>query len=195
MKKVLLVLLIVLALGALIYFVTAVNRPKGDANTPAASQNGWKAYTNTEYGVSFSYPPAYSLDEMRLGASGPARLAVVLARSEDLPPPQDGEGPPAMTFIFYPNPDKMGAEEWIRTTPESNFALSPYGVIDAAFVGSRNALGYQWSGLYEGDTVAIADSRYVYTFSVTYIAPEDQIRKDFREVLKTVKFLDFEPLL
>jgi hypothetical protein len=115
-----------------------------------------------------------------------------LIRKEDLPPPQGGEGPPAITIeIFQNNLDNQTTEGWIRNSSFSNYKLSSNeGILASTTVDGEPALSYRWSGLYEGTTIAVAQQDWVYAFSVTYLEMGADIIQDFVQIMKTVKLAE-----
>ncbi|OHA27461.1 MAG: hypothetical protein A3C06_03390 [Candidatus Taylorbacteria bacterium RIFCSPHIGHO2_02_FULL_46_13] len=140
------------------------------------------------YGISFSYPDSYVLSEMDAPGSGErAHHVIVLIRREDSPLPVDGEGPPAITIDVYQNNlDNQTTEGWIRNTSQSNFKLSE-GRLASTTIGGLPALSYRWSGLYEGTTIALAQTNWVYVFSVTYLEMGAPIVQDFVAIRDSVK--------
>lgn len=149
-----------------------------------------RSYHSEEYGVAFEYPATYQLEE-RSGEGNAQRqqFTITLINEADLPIPQGGEGPPAITIeLFQNNLDQLSTEEWIRNSSASNFKLSLDNVLTSTTVAGQPALSYTWDGLYRGDTIAIARLAYVYTFSVTYHDQTDSIRDDFQNLMRTVIF-------
>ncbi|HWO07745.1 MAG TPA: hypothetical protein VNM40_04170, partial [Candidatus Paceibacterota bacterium] len=111
-----------------------------------------------------------------------------LMHEDDLPIPQNGEGPPAITIDIYQNNlDNQTAEEWIRNSSVSNFKLGD-GTLSSTTVGGNPALSYRWSGLYEGTTIVVAQPDWIYAFSVTYFEPGAEIVQDFVRVRDSVRF-------
>ena len=176
-------IIVALAIGA--FFLMQQDGVEGDgAEGPAGSQQ----YSNVAYGLSFSYPDTYVLSELDAPGSGERKHhAVLLMRKEDLPLPQGGEGPPAITIDIYQNDlDKLSAEAWIRNTSESNFKLGD-GTLASITVGSLPALSYRWSGLYEGTTIVLAQPDWIYAFTVTYLEMGAPIVQDFVAVRDSVQ--------
>jgi hypothetical protein len=145
-------------------------------------------YTSSKYGVTFSYPDTYALQERELGNAERWHHSIVLINKEWLAKmPDGGEGPPAIGVDIYQNNlDKLSLEEWVRGTSLSNFKLSTDGKLSLASVAGAKAFYYQWDGLYRGESYVTTHSGNIVVFSATYNAEDDQIRKDFREVLGSV---------
>jgi hypothetical protein len=55
-------------------------------------------------------------------------------------------------------------------------------------VGGRDAIGYQWSGLYEGESVAVLYDGNILLFGVSFFTPEDRIIIDFEVLLQSVEY-------
>lgn len=164
-----------------------VPTPDTSTSTPGASL---KTYSSPEYGIEFRYPSSYQLTERDLPGSSQRRHHVVtLMRITDLPAPQGGEGPPAISIEMIQNDlDDLTTEEWIKNSSASNFKQSVDGKLSSTTIAGQQSLTYTWDGLYRGDTTAIARPSYVYAFTSTYLTPEDGIRRDFEDILRTVVF-------
>ena len=147
-----------------------------------------RTYSSAEYGISFSYPSTYLLTEHdALGSALRKHHAITLMRREDLPLPEGGEGPPSITIDMYQNNlDTQTTEQWIRNSSASNFKLGA-GLLTHARVGGLPALSYNWSGLYEGMTVAVAEPNWIYALSVTYMDANSPIVQDFKALTESVR--------
>jgi len=169
----LIIVIVVIALTAVFY---------------GTKDDGMKKYSDSVYGISFSYPSMYTIDERDIqGSDVDPHHQITLIRSTDLLAPENGEGPEAITIGVYKNPEnKYTTESWIRTARESNFKLGN-GTIASTTVSSMTALSYRWSGLYEGTTVAIARPAWVYAFSVTYLEMGAPIVQDFVKIRESVR--------
>jgi hypothetical protein len=178
---------IVLGLTLLVGAFLARDYFSPGASDPVFDESGepMERYTSEEYGLSFSYPESYELSEHE-GASA-REHAIVLIRKEDLPLPEAGEGPPAITIIVYANnANPLTTEAWIRSFAASNFNLSQEQRLSTVTIDEKSALSFRWSGLYEGTTIAIARPEWIYTFNVTYREPGEDIVQDFVTVRESV---------
>lgn len=148
-------------------------------------------YSSAEYGISFAYPESYVLEERDTPGSAMRKHHVItLMRKADLPPPVDGEGPPAITIEMYQNDlDKQTTEGWIRNTSASNWKLGE-GTLTEITVAGLPALSYRWSGLYNGTTIAHAGPRWVYVFTVTYLEMGADIIQDFVAIRESVQIAE-----
>lgn len=157
-------------------------------NTPTPSQPQQQTYSNAKYGISFSYPESYELLEIDSpGSALREHHIITLMRKADLPPPQGGEGPPAIAIEMYQNNlDHQTTEGWIRGTSNSNFKLGDMTLASTTISGMP-ALSYRWSGLYEGTSIAMAQDAWVYVFSVTYLEPGADIVQDFVQIRESVR--------
>ncbi len=145
---------------------------------------GAKIYSNTSEGIEFEYPKQYELTERAIDS---AHTAVTLIHKDNLPVPQNGEGPVAITVDVYRYLGSMGAENWVRTSSNSNFQLSPDDELAVAERDGAEVVSYKWDGLYQGESVVFAHGDSIVMFSVTYQTPTDPIRIDFANLLATVK--------
>ncbi len=145
-------------------------------------------YTSDQYGITFSYPLAYVLEEQEVGTAQRRHYAIALVeRQARLITPEASEGPPAIAVDVYQNNlDNLSLEDWIRGTSNSNFKLSPDGRLASVTVGGVRGFYYRWDGLYRGESYAIPHRGDIVVFSVTYLEEGDQIRKDFAEVLMSL---------
>lgn len=153
------------------------------------------SFTSSSTGISFIYPGTYHLEEKNTGTGERSRFTIVLMEdTEENKAVRDGtapprEGPVTITIdAFQNNLDSYTAESWIRGTNDSNYKLSPDGVIEETAISGEKALKYRWSGLYEGETYALAQGDWIFALSVTYMSKEDLIRTDFQKILDTVTF-------
>jgi hypothetical protein len=151
-------------------------------------RDGLQEYSNATYGISFTYPATYILNETEAaGSAERTHHVITLMRKEDLPLPEAGEGPPSITIEVYQNNlDKQTTEDWIRNTSASNFKLGE-GVLASTTISGLPALSYRWSGLYEGTTIVLARSSRVYVFSVTYLEMGAPIIQDFVAIRDSVR--------
>ena len=168
--------------GAILVALGAWWLLSGSAEAPAQEAIG-NVYTSTEHGITFSYPDGYTIEERdERGVH-----LVTLIHEDNLPLPEAGEGPTAISVQIVPNPEGQTTEEWIRSSPLSNFGLSG-GTPAEVLVGTESALAFAWDGLYTGTTIAQARGDKIYAFSVTYLSVDDPIRTHFAQVVASATF-------
>ena len=146
-------------------------------------------YNSEAAGIEFTYPNNYLLAEHREGGGARDWDVVILTEENDLPIPQNSEGPPSIVMIVFENVENQSLEDWIHGSAFSNFKLSDEK-LSSTTVGGEEALAYRYSGLYESDAVVVEHSARVYFFSAGWITEEDQIRRDFQSILGSVTFKD-----
>lgn len=181
--------------GQFIFLFNSEDQPEivsFDIVTDEHENVSFREYSSTTLGLAFKYPSHYFLEEKNTGTPQRGRTTIILTEdTEENRLVREGkspgrEGPVAITIdIHQNNLDNLSAEAWIRGSNDSNFKLSN-GLLTSVMLGGYPAIQYVWSGLYEADNVVSAANGNLYSLSVTYIAPNDQIRNDFRELLKTV---------
>lgn len=186
-KKLLIIIaIIVIIIGAFLFFY------------PLEKQASLATYASLEYGLSFSYPQKYAVAENTYTGE---RLQHAVVLFEDTPANRDilfgtnkgTEGPPTITItIFQNNLDNYTLESFVEDTNFSNFKLSDGNKTEIAVAGNP-AWRYRATGLYENDNVVVVRPEYVYMFTVFFNSPNDQIRQDFDEILKTIGFTDIVP--
>ncbi len=164
---------IALALGAWWFLGGSVEAPVQTGGT----------YSSEVYDISFSYPEGYVLEERTESGAH----VITLIHEDNLPLPEAGEGPTAITVQIVPNTANQTTDEWIRSSPLSNFRLSG-GTPAEVLVGTESALAFAWDGLYPGTTIAQVRGDTVYAFSVTYLTTEDPIRTHFAQVVASATF-------
>jgi len=75
------------------------------------------------------------------------------------------EAPPALSIEVYHNPMNLEVEEWIKTTPASNFEESTERNINKVQKGNSTYHTYTYDGLYTTQVYVYAQDGYVYLFS------------------------------
>lgn len=176
-----------LLLGAGAALVYAFTSQKSDDKPLQA------AYASEAYGIGFSYPASYLIDEQEVDDSvgGHYRIALYedteYARSVLSGTAPAGEAPPAITVAIYENPQGMTPEDWARSSQESNFQLSPTGTLGQTTVADQAAVTYEYDGLYRGESTVFAHNGYLVKVSADYLSPEDTIRADASTVLASFK--------
>lgn len=180
MKPTVLGIVIVLSLvaaGAIFY--------GGSAFAPSSQQSLVQTYSNEAYGLSFSYPVGYVLSE-RSGNNNAYHITLI--REEDaVPVVGGGEGPRAITVDVYTLPEDQTVIDWMNTSPFSNFGLGQEKKYEERVVAGTTAVRYSWSGLYEGITTVLTQGNRVYTISVSFNSPADDIRFDYESVLDSLR--------
>lgn len=178
-KKVLIALVVLAVVGGVAFYAFNAyiyNEKQGDGIVLA------ERHVSEKDGISFRYPAGYFLTEKSESLSATQSRATftlvedtranrdLLAGSkvEGIP----GEFPPAITVEVY-------------STPESPFeGQSPTG--ERVQIDGKPASVYTTDGLYAGRAVVITQEGKTYVFSVTWIAADDQITRDFAALLTSV---------
>ena len=162
--------------------------------TPTPTPPDIKTYANERFGIAFEYPAKYFLEEKELGDAKRFHRSIILTENtgenEELrkeKPNFPREGPTAITIDIYQNTaPQQSLWQWIRGSAESNYKLGS-GAYASSTIGSTEAIDYSWSGLYQGETQTFEQNGMIIAASVTYLTPEDSIRKDFSTLLQTLK--------
>lgn len=173
-------ILVAVALGSYVWYA------KGNPQVSDGTER--LTYTNAAYGISFEYPNTYELQEREVGDGHRYHYSITLIDKEALANiPQNGEGPPTVNVDIYQNNlDQLSIETWVRGTNFSNFKLSPDGLLASTNIAGVPALSYTWDGLYRGESVVFTHKENVVMLSVTYLAQDDQIRRDFGRVYSSM---------
>lgn len=151
-----------------------------------------KTYSNATYGITFTYPNNYNLQENATVDKNPGTVVVLTDKKSTTP--ANGEGSVAITIGMYPLSVSNTSDSllgWIKTSPHSNFSLSKQSSPSTTTVAGQDAYLYTWDGLYNGTTVATVHNDNIIAFSVTYDGNSDmQIRQDFTNIVMSVQFKD-----
>ncbi len=99
------------------------------------------------------------------------------------------EGPTSITIDVFNNSEKLPVGTWYQGVPTWSVHTSPYKKI---ILGGKEAVEFEWSGLYEGRTIVITQGETAYVFSVTWIDKDDQLIKDFEALLSSLVFSKIE---
>jgi hypothetical protein len=179
----------------------AVSRTRlpGD-NTPpdgtiATTTEEFLSYRNERFGFAFQYPARYelSVQESDPEGVGDPQVTVTLIQSADAAPRENSEGAPvisvrAIESTNRTNPVTDNSLRWWITGGAgnlTNYKLSADGTLSSTTVAGQDAFAYRYSGLYETDAVAFfsADRKTGYVLSAGWLTEDDQIRKDFSDVV------------
>jgi len=156
-------------------------------HTKSASNGTGDTVTYTsDFGVKFDYPIDYLLNDKTV------RVSLITDTPEhrqllagNLP---GREGPVSIDVSFFENVDHKGdLKAWIENGKNSLYTLGPK-VLVTAVIDGEPGYRYRWSGLYEGETVAVQQGDIVYLFSVSWMNATDPIIADFDQLLTTVRF-------
>lgn len=189
MKKTFAAIIVLIIVGAVAY--AAAREPASAPQT--GEEPAVASYESERYGLSFSYPTTYYLEEQSVGSAQRERYQITLIedtewnrrlRSGDVPAT---EGPTSITVdVFQNNLDGQTAYGFVTGSNDSNYKLGD-GAIATTTRGTLEGLEYTWSGLYEGRSFVVARPDYIYMFSVTRLDPTDRILQDFNEVMESVE--------
>lgn len=149
-----------------------------------------KTYESQIFGLKFSYPAYYFLEEKNIEAG---HTAIILTEdTEENRAVREGEmpgreGPTAITFDIYENPSQLSPLEWVEESRASNFHISK-GEYEEIYVAGKPSISYSFDGLYQADSVVLSHRGNILMLTAMYLEPSDQIRKDFYEIIKTLSF-------
>lgn len=156
------------------------------------------AYASEAYGIQFSYPASYLIDEQEVSDSGAGHYRIALyedteyARSVLAGTATEGEAPPAISVEVYENSENLTPESWVRTSNESNFQLSPDGTLSETTVANQSAVSYEYDGLYRGESTVFTHNAYLIKVSADYLTQEDRTRADLPMILTSFILSDPE---
>lgn len=132
-----------------------------------------KVYENYLYGFSFTYPDRYELTTKEESDD----FQLVLVDKSELV--QDrSEGPTSINVYIYKD---IEIRDWLKKN-ESNFNLAVAPATNIVFQG-KEAITYEWDGLYRGKTLVFSWYRDVFVLTGTYLEKNDTRYKDFQNIL------------
>lgn len=180
---VILAALVLLGAGAAAFVIQS----KTDGNS-APIGAAEREYVNDVYGISFRYPDTYQLEEAERGGWHRGLYVITLMRKADLPPPEGGEGPPAIEIAIYQNNlDQMSLHGWLVGTNFSNYKLSFDGLVSSTTVDGAEAIAYNWSGLYTATTTAFLHKDSLIAASVMFLERGDEIVRTYYALLDSLQ--------
>lgn len=160
----------------------------------APAVTGMTSYENPAYGIAFTYPDTYVLSEAERGGGVRGHYVITLIAASEGLPPENGEGPTAITIELYQNNlDQNTLIEWVSGTNAANFKLSD-GTFKERTISGERALQNDWSGLYEGKTTMFLHEQSAVAVTVTYLTPEDAILDDYERVLSSIELSPLAPI-
>ena len=149
-------------------------------------------YESTEFGFSFLYqvaPDEFVFREIRVADVELAAIWLLTRREALEGTLSESEGPPGIRIdVRVISPPPASAEDWVRNSSASNFALGSGEVTDAT-VGGHEAVAYSWSGLYEARSVVVLVDGRVWSFTVTSSGDFSEIEAAFNDLLRSVIFI------
>ena len=158
------------------------------SSTPPSSQAVAPVrYENAQYGIVFTYPSSYELQERDV-EDGRHHHTIVLVDKEALASTSaGGEGPPVISIdVFKNNFDTQSLTTWIRNSSNSNYKLGTDGYLATTTLAGEKAFSYTWEGLYRGESMALAHNDNTILCSVMFDSLGDKIRQDFYTMLSTL---------
>lgn len=180
----------IIALVIIIYAVAKVNNKSDDGQNAQLT-----TFSNNDLGIQFSYPTGP--DGYVLGQATSTNLtseplsSLILFRTEDVvnQPPAGGEGPPVIGFMVFRNQQNQEPQNWAASnTRYSNISLK-IGDISETSINGQRAIRYRADGLYASENIVSTYKDKAYIMTGQYIDEDSDIRRDFEEIIKTVRFI------
>ncbi len=198
MKKITIAVMAIALFGVGVYSYLKINEKSTDAETQQPWASNLQTYSNSELGLEFRYPTGpngYVLEE-KTPASNKANLlkTITLLRSEDAKrlqanPSEAGEGPAVIAISVFTNGNKQFPLQWARQHTDYSTYTLKIGEDIEGVIGGANALGYAADGLYRSDNFVVAHGNLMYMFTGQFENTNSPIRKDFKTLTESVKFI------
>lgn len=199
-----LVRLVVILIGivvatALLYMYAQRNAEESVIET--TEKDTYVTHEDSAYGIEFDYrvgPNGYIVQNLDTSTdvSNFEYQYILTPRADYEQMESNAEGtewPPSINIAIYRNDEKMSASQWTDAYPLlSNIELASGEVNRDAVTGGANAVRYMVDGLYMTDTTAVANGKYIYLFSGSFLDSGAPIRQDFTDLIESVEFTPVE---
>ncbi|OHA17881.1 MAG: hypothetical protein A3H57_04415 [Candidatus Taylorbacteria bacterium RIFCSPLOWO2_02_FULL_43_11] len=150
-------------------------------------------YVGEDYGIVFDYPDRFVLEEKEIGNGERRHRLISLIESKSDDERKSDEDKEEITFDIYQNDlDKLSIDEWVLGNGNSNFKLSD-GAYSTTSIGEKDAIAYEWSGLYEAKTTVFESGGHIIAVSVKYKTSGNSLTKNYDDLVKTIRFVGAAP--
>mgnify|MGYP006316408039 FL=1 len=150
-------------------------------------------YNSRAFGMAFYYSDKYFLEEKVL--SDTEKVVILTEDTEENRLVREGkspgrEGPTAITLrVIKLSNSSTTPLEWAKSNVGSNLNLS-IGEYHEGKVGQKDSVYYMTDGLYVADNIVVVAKGRAIHISVTYLTPEDRIRKDLAKIIGSIYFYE-----
>jgi hypothetical protein len=196
-------------IGAVAFFVLTRDRtPDAPASSPSipveAGENDddiiaigvtgdltdWKMYRSEVLGITFAYPPEYTLHESPHSAAG---SVVLLDRAEKPRQVQErSDGSPEIAVLVQGNHEHLSAIDWARANPDVSQFGSTYqsGTYRFERIAGIRALRYEAKGVGHVDYAILTRGDRVFALTAAWLGEDDAFLDDFGMMLMTLQFTE-----
>lgn len=176
MKKIL-ILILIIALGAGIYY----GLKKGESTDTREETFG---------SLSFKYPENFVPVEQNISGN---KMMLVMQKSdyESLlnGEREGGEGPASVSLQEFPNPQNLSAKAWADANPQlSNISLLQ-GSVSEAKVADQAGILYEADGLYASRNIAISLGNKIYLIRGEYLEQGSDLYQAFDKVVDSIEIV------
>ena len=189
------ILIVILLIIGGLYVATQKNNSTDSAQPPSDNQSTETSeFASSKTPLRFSYPSGqggYTLIQPPITEQDEPGLleALVLFRTheyEELLQSEGGrEGPPSINVLVF-SFEGQTTEEWL--VENSLFTNYQENNVQEIQIDGKAGVSYDWDGLYQGRTVAVAHDGEIYIFTGTFFSGvEDDRQSDFANLLATVE--------
>lgn len=98
------------------------------------------------------------------------------------------EGPATINIAIYKNNKNLDAVSWIDENPLISNKNLMVGDKSETVFGGVKAIRYTVDGLYRIDTVVLSQGNFIYLFAGAYPDESSVLRRDFSDLLNSVRF-------
>lgn len=190
-KKISLVVLLIATClaGTAIYIM---NESGNSSATTVDDSEPLEVRSLPRYGISFSYPQTYTLQEVarQEGEVTTFREGVYLYDSQALADAEAAEAtewPPSISISIYDNPALVASEDWGSGMLQYIQADQVVGELNERTVSGRPAFEYQSDGLYMSDNIVFEHEDFLIVISGEWFEEGDQLRRDMARLVSTLE--------
>jgi len=178
MKKIF-ILLIIIALGAGLYYGLKTNETT-------------KSQAQVFGDISFEYPENYVSLRQNLYSAPSLEETILVMQKTDYESVlngerSEGEGPASIVFQRFTNPQGLSPRAWV----EKNIEYSSYNLVIGepidGLVGGQKAFIYQGDGLYATRNAAFSLGDKIYLISGQFIDRDSDLYRDYDKVLNSIQ--------
>lgn len=135
-------------------------------------------YSNSTYGLFFSYPAEYIGQERDLGTGTDTHHLITLTTKAE---------PTSITLEIFPAHGNISLEQWVVESKDSHFDEALNGLATTTVGGGTFAVAYSWNDHYKVKSVVFQHKNHIFMASMTYISPDDPIWQAFASVVQSVR--------
>lgn len=150
----------------------------------AGSRNVYKEFSDQKTGVSFQYPPSYTVTEESFNNS----FGDYLEETISIPGKNLPNNPPLMLVGVYDNSAKLSVEQWVNKHANdlSHYSSKQADPINITIAGA-DGLAFPWVSAVSAEQVVLSNNGKIIYLTLIYNDANDPVVGDFQHLLTTLK--------